>query len=389
LFVVTVVIFHVSAAARWPPLHKGSDNYLKVSEQGREAGSFCAVSIPADVDDLQPSWFTRVLGLPVTGVEILDAHSGTTGRARVGLTGSADLPGSVFVKLAPFSEEQRTFLRKVGLGVAEARLYEAVGDELPVRIPRVWHSAYDLGDGSFVMVLEDLTASGCRFPTPADDDMLSVAESLMDELALLHATYRGRELPWLTPPDGMRRKPTDSAVAARRTHFIQLGLDQFGDEMGPAFRALAELYIARSGDVIALFGEGEQTLIHGDDHCGNLFVDGDRTGLYDWAVAARAPGVRDVAYFLCNSLPVETRRAEGDSLLRRYLAALAGNGWALDERGAFDQYRLFSIYSWVAAVSTAAMGTQWQPVEVTRPALISTTAAIEDLDVVGLLTERL
>ena len=112
----------------------------------------------------------------------------------------------------------------------------------------------------------------------------------MDELALLHAGYRGAELSWLTPPDGMRRKPTDGELAARRTHFIQLGLDQFGDEMGPAFRALAELYIARSGDIIALFNEGEHTLIHGDDHSGNLFVDAGRTGFYDWAVASRAPG---------------------------------------------------------------------------------------------------
>jgi hypothetical protein len=54
-----------------------------------------------------------------------------------------------------------------------------------------------------------------------------------------------------------------------------------------------------------------------------------------------------------------------------------------------DQYRLFSIWSWIAAVSTVAMGSQWQPVGVTRPALISTTAAIEDLDVVGLVNERL
>jgi hypothetical protein len=35
------------------------------------------------------------------------------------------------------------------------------------------------------------------------------------------------------------------------------------------------------------------------------------------------------------------------------------------------------------------LGSPWQPVEVSRPALISTTAAIEDLDVVGLLNERL
>jgi hypothetical protein len=347
------------------------------------------VKIPAAVEELEPAWFSEVLGMQVDGVEVLDAHSGTTGRARVGLTGAPELPASIFVKLQPFSAEQRGFLRKVGLGVAEARLYDAVAGQLPVRIPRVWHAACDATDGSFVMVLEDLAASGCRFPTPADDDVLSVATSLMDELALLHAGYRGAELSWLTPPDGMRRKPTDGELAARRTHFIQLALDQFGDEMGPAFRALAEVYIARSGDVIALFNEGEQTLIHGDDHIGNLFVDDGRTGFYDWAVASRAPGVRDVAYFLCNSLPVETRRAEQDSLLGRYREALAANGWTLDAQTVSDQYRLFSIYSWIAAVSTAAMGSQWQPVEVTRPALISTTAAIEDLDVLGLLSERL
>ncbi|MBJ7337705.1 phosphotransferase [Mycolicibacterium sp.] len=347
------------------------------------------MSIPASVDDLDARWFGEVLGMPVTSVEILDAHSGTTGRARVGLTGAAGLPDSVFVKLQPFTPEQRSFLRKVGLGVAEARLYDAVGDELPVRVPRVWHAACDPADGSFVMVLEDLAASGCRFPTPADDDIVDVASSLVDELAVLHATYRGRDLAWLTPPDGMRRKPSDAETASRRTYFIQSALDQFGAEMGPAFRELAELYIARSGDVIALYGEGEQTLVHGDDHVGNLFVDAGRTGFYDWAVAGRAPGVRDVAYFMCNSLPVDVRRTEEDALLARYRAGLADRGWTLDAKAARDQYRLFSVYSWIAAVSTAAMGTQWQPLEVTRPALISTTTAIEDLDVLGLLAERL
>lgn len=120
-----------------------------------------------------------------------------------------------------------------------------------------------------------------------------------------------------------------------------------------------------------------------------MFVDNGRTGFYDWAVACRSPGVRDVAYFLCNSLPVETRRGEQDSLLARYRNALIGRGWTLDADTVQRQYRLFAVYSWVAAVSTAAMGSRWQPVEVTRPALLSTTAAIDDLDVVGLLNERL
>ena len=347
------------------------------------------MSIPAEPAELTAAWFSDVLGATVTSTEVLDAHSGTTGRARIGLGGADGVPASVFVKLQPFHPEQRKFLRQIGLGVAEARLYESVGSELPVRIPQVWHAACDPTDGTFVMVLEDLAASGCRFPTPADADIVTVAESLVDELALLHTAYRGKDLSWLTPAEGMRRTPSDSELAAQRTHFIKLGLDQFGDELGKAFQAMAELYIERSGDIIALYGEGEQTLIHGDDHCGNLFVDAGRTGFYDWAVACRAPGVRDLAYFLCNSLPVETRRSEQDSLLTRYRTALAESGWALDADTVDRQYRLFAVYSWVAAVSTAAMGTRWQPVEVTRPALLSTTAAIDDLDVVGLLNELL
>ena len=52
---------------------------------------------------------------------------------------------------------------------------------------------------------------------------------------------------------------------------------------------------------MALYREGECTLVHGDPHLGNLFVDsanGDRTGFLDWAMIARAPGIRDVAYVL-------------------------------------------------------------------------------------------
>ena len=243
-------------------------------------------------------------------MEILDAHSGTTGRARVGLTSSSDLPNSVFVKLQPFVPEQRKFLRQIGLGVAEARLYAEVGNELPVRAPRVWHSDYDRSEGAFVMVLEDLDASGCRFTGLSDDDILDVAASAMDELATLHAAYRGHELPWLRTPSGMRRKPKTPEMASRRAQFVVSAVDQFADDMPSVFRRLGDLYAERSLDIIALFSDGERTLIHGDTHSANLFVDAGRTGFYDWAVAGRGPGVRDVAYFLCNSLPVATRRKE-------------------------------------------------------------------------------
>lgn len=345
--------------------------------------------IPSTTDELTPEWFTEALGEAVDGVEILDAHSGTTGRARIGLTASSALPATVFVKLQPFVADQRKFLRQIGLGVAEARLYAEVGNELPVRAPRVWRSDYDEAEGAFVMVLEDLEASGCRFVNPGDDDIGDVATSAMDELAVLHAAYQDRDLGWLRTPSGMRTKPQDPEIAERRAQFVVSAVDQFAGDMPSVFRRLGELYAKRSLDIVALFNEGERTLIHGDTHSGNLFVDAGRTGFFDWAVAGRAPGVRDVAYFLCNSLPVETRRLEGEALLGRYLSALADHGVTLDRNTADEQYRLFSVYSWIAAASTAAIGSQWQPVDVCRAALVSTTQAIEDLDAVGPLEKRL
>jgi thiamine kinase-like enzyme len=348
--------------------------------------------IPAVVTELTAEWFSEVLHTDVRSVEVLDAHSGTTGRARVRLNAGSEVPGTLFVKLQPFAQDQRELLRQVGLGVAEARVYANVGNELPVRVPRVWHSAYEPEEGAFVMVLEDLEASGCRFPATSDDDILRVAHSTVEELAKLHAFYapsQGRELPWLRTAEGMRRKPDDPKVAARRSMFIKLALDQFGDEMPPIFRRLAELYIESSYGVITLFNQGEHTLIHGDSHIGNLFVDNGRTGFYDWAVASRAPGMRDFAYFMCNSVPTEVRRAEQDALLEHYLRSLESHGTTLDAAAASEQYRLFSVYSWIAATSTAAMGSKWQPIEVARPAMVRTTEAIDDLDAVGLLEERL
>lgn len=346
--------------------------------------------IPATVDEITPAWLSEVLDAEVTAVEVLDAHSGTTGRAKVGVRSRADLPDSLFVKLQPFDAEQRAFLRMIGLGVAEAKLYAAAGDELPVRVPKVWHAAYDDADGSFVMVLEDLDASGCRFATAEDDDVLQIAESLVEELARLHAAYWGQDLPWLGTH---ALSPGDSPEAQQRmamgAAIVQSAIDKFADELPPEFRRLGELYIARNRDIGALWNEGERTLIHGDDHIGNLFVDAGRTGFYDWAVASHYPGMRDVAYFLCNSLPTETRRAEERALLERYRSGLARAGVDLDPDLAQEQYGLFSIYSWIAATTTAAMGSKWQPAEVGRRATERTTQAIIDLDVLGLLTERL
>jgi hypothetical protein len=348
------------------------------------------MAIPATVEEFTAGWFSEVLGKDVDRVDVLDAHSGTTGRARLRLHGAGDLPQTVFVKLQPFLPEQRQFLRATGLGVAEARFYAAVGDELPVRAPRVWHSSFDEEQAHFVMVLEDLVASGCRFPGPDDPEVLAVATSLVDELALLHAHYWGNELDWLgTHAVSARSTKEQRKNIGGATAIVRSALEQFGADMPIAFRQLGELYVARSREVAALWSDGISTLIHGDDHIGNLFVDQGRAGFFDWAVASRFPGMRDVAYFLGNSLPAAVRRVEEGALLERYRAALARRGIVLEPGLQHEQYRLFTVYTWISATTTAAMGSRWQPAAAARAAMERTTRAVIDLDVLGLLGERL
>ena len=344
--------------------------------------------IPVAVDDVTPEWLSQVLNLDVVATEVLDQHSGTTGRARLALTygsgGDGDCPASLFVKLPPFDERQRRFVAQTGLGTAEARFYRDVAADVPMRVPGVLYA--DLDDDGYVMLLEDLEASGCRFPRPGDDDIVAVVDSIVTELAALHAKYwehpsLERELSWTA--EGMR------IAFGSGGRFMQKALDQFADDMPPAYRRLGELYVAHAPDIAALWDRPPHTLAHGDPHMGNLFVDGTRAGFFDWGMVMRKAGMWDVAYVICNSVPTEVRRANEQPWIDDYRALLAAYGIALDADDAWEQYRLYAVYSWNSAVSTAAMGSRWQPEARAHAAMLRTTAAIEDLDSIGLLEEML
>jgi aminoglycoside phosphotransferase (APT) family kinase protein len=345
--------------------------------------------LPLDVSDLTAAWFADAFECDVDHAELLDQHSGTTGRAHVALRGAPSLPTTVFVKLAPFDEKQREFVSAVGMGEAEARFYRDIAFEVPVRVPRAYFAETD-GD-RYVMVLEDLVANGCRFPSPKDDDIAYRAADIVEQLAALHAQYwesprfgAGEDLAWLAG------KGTGQAGGGGK--FVQMAVDNLGDRLDEAFHRIADIYLSRTDDITALWNSGPRTLVHGDPHLGNLFVDvagGDRTGFLDWAMLGRSPGLRDVAYVLCNSIPAEVRETQERTLVERYCALLAETGIDLGPDRAWDQYRLFAVYSWVSATSTAGMGSKWQPLHIGLGGTKRATAACEHLDCVGLLTSLL
>ena len=324
----------------------------------------------------------------VRGFEILDQHSGTTCRARIAMDyaekGSATLPDTMFVKIAPTAIVQRLFLTITGIGQSEVLFYRDVRKDVPVRAPAVY-AAQCAGSGrSFAMLLEDLDAAGARFARVGDRVGAAQAACVVDELARLHAAFweserfRG-DLAWVPCYESRQRDlPWERFVTGQ---MLGLAVRKFADDLGPSLREIGSLCVNRRDHLERLWAEGPRTFVHGDCHVGNLFFEGDGVGFLDWQVCARAPGMRDVSYFLCNSCPTKLRREQERDLIGAYLSRLSELGVdAPSFETAWMQHRRFALYTWVAAAFTAAAGGGLQAVETGVAGLRRTTTACADLE---------
>ncbi len=349
--------------------------------------------IPMAPDEIGPRWLSRALGqrfpgVRVSRVEVVDAHAGTTGRAklRLGYEADAGAPEHVFVKLPPGDPAQREMVRSTGMGRREARFYAELADETPLRVPRPWFAAANEDGTAYIMLLEDLARTGCTFRNARDGSTPEYTREVVTALARLHAHFWNTErfagdLAWVEPAP---RHPIGPLL-------IQRALDQYAGDMPAVFADAGRLYVEHTEAVYDLWDEGEATLVHGDAHIGNLFSDGPRAGFLDWACLSRTPGIRDVSYFLTNSVASDERRRDEEALLRHYLATLGEAG--VDDPPSFDdlwrRHRRHALYSWVSATVTIAMGDQWQPLRYALASVKRANDALADLRSVELLRDEL
>jgi hypothetical protein len=353
--------------------------------------SSVTLPIPVEVEEITPGWCTEIFqpvapGAVIRSVEVIEAHSGTTGRARVALqSDDGRVPSSVFVKLAPFTANRRAFVDAQGMGVAEARFYSELSAEVPLRTPGVWYAGRD-NERRYVMVLEDLVAAHARFPRQHDPELVTFTQGVIDSLAALHAKFQGSarlatgDLEWIE----VRSRGYGSAAA-----MVKWAVGQIGKDMPPSFHDLADFYLPNAPAIAGLLARGDRTIVHGDTHMGNMFIANGTPGLLDWAMLGCAPGMRDVAYFIGSSVPTNVRRQHERELVDRYCTGLATAGVMLTATDAWEQYRLQMITPWIAAVVTAGFGSALQPHRIAARAMNRANASIEDLAVVDLLRASL
>jgi aminoglycoside/choline kinase family phosphotransferase len=338
---------------------------------------------------LQPVW----PGVETRSIERLDAHSGTTTRARLRIayadpTSGAHLPETVFVKIAPRGITHRAFVDLARLGRTEVAFYNQVRPTVPVRAPSLYVAKSAAHGADFVLLLEDLAASGCRVSDVRRGCDVEDARAVMAELAKLHAAFWesprfASDLHWIRSRENSRRSMGWERFVS--SQLLKLAEKKFGPQMPGEFAGACVLVRTRRDHLEDLWARGPRTLIHGDPHLGNLFFDADRVGFLDWQVIQHAPGMKDISYFLCNSLRSEVRREHEQDLIRHYLETLTTLGvHALPFEDAWEQHRVFALYSWLAATFTAA-ATGLQEADIAMAGMRTATDAIVELASVELV----
>jgi Ser/Thr protein kinase RdoA (MazF antagonist) len=167
---------------------------------------------------------------------------------------------------------------------------------------------------------------------------------------------------------------------------LEYGIAHHRDRLSDAFVAITEVYLNHHDALQELWRRGPQTIIHGDPHIGNLFVDGGRAGFLDWGIVNVNTAMRDVSYFLTMAMSIEDRRAYERDLLRHYLDLRRAAGAAeltFDE--AWSAHRLHAAYTVPACCQVVTFPEDASAARRTfaDAFLAHSLAALDDLDAVG------
>ncbi|MEI8000650.1 MAG: phosphotransferase [Actinomycetes bacterium] len=348
--------------------------------------------IPLEPVDLTPDACTALVderhpGVRITEVSIDDVSEVTNRHVRIGWRSDpvGALPDRAFVKMVPSDPARRVQIARTAMGPREVRFYRDLAPDLALRTPVVYGAA-TADDGSFVIAMEDLTATGCTVPDGTVGIGVDAAARALEELADLHARFA----------DDARRRavadwiPRNTKASPYGVTLLGEALAHHRDRLSPAFATIAEWYVERCDDLQALWQAGPLTVVHGDPHLGNLFDDHGRTGFLDWGIVHQGPALRDVGYFLAMALDPAVRRAHEPDLLRHHLETYrAAGGDPPPFAQTWTRYRIQAAYTVVACcqIVTFPEGISESRRRFSEAFLARAEAAIADLDSVGALRD--
>ena len=309
------------------------------------AVSATTVVIPETLGEvLTPSWLTSTLSSRFPGIRVTDVIPGpiverVSTNARFRIECEPDVPPGLSPTLCAkgyFSEPGRVSAQA---GVPEACFYRDLADDTGVRtLKGVW-AGVDPVTQHGVVITEDVIEAGGVFRDALTPCTVEQTADLLAELAHLHAYgWENPEVasaPWLEPRIGQTAKVR--GVKEIRHNFDGAPGVGVPDDMRDP-QQLVDAFNALGADQP---GAG-WTVIHGDMHVGNTFLDGEgRPALIDWQLVQHGHWSIDVAYHIASALVPAARATAERDLLRHYLEQVASGGAVgvppFDQ--AWEQYR--------------------------------------------------
>jgi hypothetical protein len=126
-----------------------------------------------------------------------------------------------------------------------------------------------------------------------------------------------------------------------------------------------------------------RTIIHGDEHLGNLYLEADgRPGFLDWCMRIEAWSLA-FTYFIVSAVDILDRRNWERPLLHRYLQQLARHGvTAPSFEEAWYFYRCTTVFPCLTWLNNS---NDWQPEEINTRNTVRAAAAVIEHDVFRLL----
>jgi hypothetical protein len=281
-----------------------------------------SLRIPATLEEAtSAAWLSQVVGRPVRAVRVGEVDNRVSTNQPVRLELDDGTARDLWIK-GYFSDIGRQFR---SAGVPEAAFYRDLVDHTGVRTLRVVAAAVDFDTGENVVVTDDELSEGARFLHALDPYTPDQAAESLEQLALLHArTWLDPQLadvPWLDNRCSLY-------TLTRGIADIDVNFDgPIGCGVPEPVRDSKRLYDAyrRLGARVA--SASPWSVIHGDVHIGNVFLDGaGRPSFCDWQLVQRGPWYLDVGYHIASVLTVDDRRRHEDELLHHYLDCLTAFG---------------------------------------------------------------
>lgn len=306
-------------------------------------------------------------------------------------------PETMFLKMPVQSLTTRLFFNVIMSWELECQFYRKLAKRLPVRTPKAYVMA---NKGSrFVMLMEDLHADPSVVLHTNLEMMqgpsLDKVRRCLTTLASIHAEFHGigpqaredllpnRLQPFTAPV--MRAISPMMGGAALKNALKNNQISLTGKQ-----QATYEKAIKHWDRLVDYWSQEPLTLVHGDSHLGNHFLHGDDAGMLDWQAAQWAKGIRDVQYFLTDSLPADLLAEHEDELVHFYHDLLVEKGVDISFDEIWHQYRGYSFQTWVTIIVSIGFGAMTEDMDELMPEIHRRCiASIERLDLAGWLDEVL